>query len=166
MPATSRSVISAALLAGMTTALVAAMSPMGAQAKVVSEDEDAFVQIFPAKGHNTGWGTAWANQVISTKDGQQSGNVMTGWMTVYGLASKTRYTLAVLPGQCGVDRDAVSSTVGIKTNGLGGWQGKYHVNVRKPTTWVVRGGYRIDVRKKNGGVKACGRLRDDPDVGN
>ena len=156
----------------LPTAAAAAMSIValaaggGAQAAVVSEDEDAFIQVSPAKGQKSGWGTAWANQVVSRNGSIQTGNTMTGWMTVYGLAAKTRYTFAVVKGPCGTDRDNVSEIRTVRTDSRGGWHGKYTLSIRKPTVWVVRGGYRLDIRKKGGGVKACGALRDDPDIGN
>lgn len=149
-----------------TSLIALAAVGSGAQAAVVSEDEDAFVQVTPAKGQKTGWGTAWANQVVSTNGSVQTGNTMTGWMTVYGLTAKTKYTFTVVKGTCGTDRDGVSESRTIKTDSHGGWHGKYELTIRTPTVWVVRGGYRLDIRKKNGAVKACGPLRDDPDIGN
>lgn len=152
--------------AAATALAVGTALPMVAHAADVSEDEDAYIQVSPVKGQSAGWGTAWANQVVSEDAGVQTGNTMTGWMTVYGLAAKTRYQFTVVPGKCGTDRDAVSSTRTIKTDSRGGWHGKYNLTIRKPTKWVVRGGYRLDIRKKNGGVKACGAIKDDPDIGN
>ncbi len=138
-----------------------------ALAAIDSEDEDGYVQVRPTNGHTTGWGTAALNQVVRTQNGAQVGNVLTGWMTLYGLKSRTRYALRVTPGRrCGADRDAASSTRTIRTNSHGGWQGTYRLTIRRPAVWVVRGAYRLDVRKQGGGRVACGRMVDDPDIGN
>lgn len=137
-----------------------------AGATITAEDEDAFVQLTPAGERASGWGTAWANQVISTnKRGERVSNETTGWMTVYGLAARTKYVVTIGKGACGSTGATVSSRRHITTDKRGGWHGKYTLDIKSSTKWVVRGGYRLDVRKKSGSVHACGAVQDDPDIG-
>lgn len=149
-----------------TMVLMGGLLGAPAQAATHSEDEDAFVQVAPAHGQPSGWGTGWANQVVSTRHGRQVGNVMTGWLSFYGMTHKARYSLQVVKGRCGSEGQPVSASRSVRTDRYGGWHGKYHVHIRTGTTWVVRGGFRVDVHARSGATVACGQLRDDPDVGN
>ncbi len=158
--------LTATIAAGAAAVLIATAGGV-AGATITAEDEDAFVQLTPAAGRTSGWGTAWANQVIETNSpGKRVSNQTTGWMTVYGLSAKKKYIVTIRKGACGSRSASVSSRRHIRTDGLGGWHGKYTLDIKSGTKWVVRGGYRLDVAKKGGQIHACGAVQDDPDIGN
>lgn len=130
----------------------------------VSEDEDGFVQL-ALVGKGPGGGTGWANQVITGKKGKPVSNRTTVWLTVYGLPANAKVSLELAKGACGTSRDALACVGPVRTDKLGGWTGKVVFKLGASKTWVVRGGYQVRL-VHDGTIKACGMLRDDPDVGN
>lgn len=136
----------------------------GEVGKVVSEDEDAFVEL-SLTTNGPGGGTGWANQVISSRNGAPVSNETTGWMTFYGLPKKKSVTFELASGKCGSGKPVMDSSGPYRTDKLGGWHGKYVFRLGASKTWVTRGGYHVQV-VTGSKIRACGPLRDDPDIGN
>lgn len=135
-----------------------------AQTAKVSEDEDGFVQ-FAVAGKGPGGGTGWANQVVTRRKGKPVSNRTTVWLTFYGLPADAKVSLELAKGKCATAHPALATAGPVRTDKLGGWTGKVIFRLGATKTWVVRGGYQVRL-VVDGKVKACGMLRDDPDIGN
>ncbi len=135
------------------------------------EDEDAFVQIHKT-GEKDTVGTGWLNQVrlikpaTATRKSKVKRNVVTGWLTFYGLSPNTGHVMYIGQGNCPKIPNRIGKAVPITTNSAGAWSGKIKFNLKPHRAWVVRGKHSLVIAQGDtvsDSVAACGLIRDDPD---